>query len=62
MPGSSDKTPLVPVIESVLKESVDRFTKTGRQPSPLSAAEGSVVRAVGDTTGTERECVDYLIR
>ena len=62
MLGSSGKTPSNPVIDSDLKESVDRFTKIGRQSRAVSAAEGSVVRAARDTTGTERECVDCQIR
>ena len=60
MLGSSIKTPFNPVLECVLKESVDKFPKTGRQPIRLSAAEGSVARVGADTTGTEKECVDYL--
>ena len=43
MLGSSIKTPLNPVVELVLKESVDRFTKTGRQASPLGATDGNRV-------------------
>ena len=34
---SSMKTPLNPVAEGVLKESVDRFVKIGRQTRELSA-------------------------
>ena len=43
MLGSSNKTPLSPVVETILKESVDRFTKTGRQASPLGAPGGNPV-------------------
>ena len=43
MLGSSFKTPLSPVVETILKESVDRFTKTGRQASPLGAPGGNPV-------------------
>ena len=43
MLGSSIKTPSNPVLDSVLKDSIDRFTKTGRQASPLSATDGNRV-------------------
>ena len=43
MLGSSNKTPSNPVLDSVLKDSIDRYTKTGRQVSPLGVTDGNRV-------------------
>lgn len=44
---SSGKTPLVPVVDRVLKESVDRFAEAGRQTAPLNKPEDCCRRAYG---------------
>jgi len=41
MLGSSIKTPSNPVPDTVLKDSIDKYTKTGRQVSPLGVTDGN---------------------